>query len=292
MRHVWEYIDPLYPGLLYASAIFAVPVTSLMLLHTPFTIVAIIAGIVFLLRRVPHHQRGVGDEAGARAIRPVVVAILPVLVVIAAAIAPQIVSIIAKSSLPKAVGASPWWDNRHVLRAATEWSMLAALICTTLVLLRANRVTRTGAWKLVRQGATLKMTALVVGVVVLKGVMESSGSVTPIALYLASTGLPNEIVIGLVVFIVGMLLGYSFGYVAITFPLLHPMLLDTDGSLNFPLAAFAYTVGFLGVLLSPVHLCLVLSREHFEARWGGVYKRLLVPSALVFAAACGMLWFA
>jgi hypothetical protein len=323
MRHVWEYIDPLYPGLLYASAIFAVPVTNLMLAHSPFTVVAIIAGIVFLLRRVPHHQRGVGEEAGARAIRPVIVAILPVLVVIAAAMAPQIVSLVAKATVgePNRAGMrtgqagktppaasvtapaaatvaataradAPWWDNRKVLRAATEWCMLAALILTTLVLLRANRVGRKDTWRLVGEGATRKMAALVLGVVVLKGMMEASGTVDPIAQYLTGTGLPGPVVIGTVVFVVGMLLGYSFGYVAICFPLLHGMLLDPDGSLNYPLAAFAYALGFLGVLLSPVHLCLVLSREHFEARWGGVYKWLLVPSVAVFAMACVMLLFA
>ena len=65
-----------------------------------------------------------------------------------------------------------------------------------------------------------------------------------------------------------------------------------DGGLNYPLAAFAFGIGFLGVLLSPVHLCLVLSREHFDATWRGSYKRLLPPAILVFAVACLMLIWA
>jgi len=293
MRHVWEYVDPLYPGLLAASAIFAVPVTHLMLANSPLTAVAIIAGAVFLLRLVPHHQRGVGDEVGPRAVRPVVRAIGPVLVVIAAAALPQALALIAKAS-PAAAGFLPAgdrWADKAFVRWATESSMLLALLCLVPALLLANRVNRADAWRCVRQGVTLRMTALVVSVCVLKEVLTVSGAGEAIAAYLRSTGLPVPVVVGSVVFIVGMLLGYTLGFVTVCFTVLKPMLM-ADGDLNYPLTAFAYALGFIGVLLSPVHLCLVLSREHFGARWGGVYRKLLLPSCLVMLTALLLLIWA
>ena len=45
----------------------------------------------------------------------------------------------------------------------------------------------------------------------------------------------------------------------------------------------AYAGAFLGVLSSPVHLCLSLTREYFHAEWGKVY-RLLIPVLLGMAA--------
>ncbi|MFH1732168.1 MAG: DUF401 family protein [Planctomycetota bacterium] len=293
MRHVWEYVDPLYPGLLMASAVFAVPVTGLMLAQSPLSLAAIVGGVVFLLGRVPHHQRGVGDEAGERSLLPVLKAIAPVLVVIFAAIIPQGFAAVAKN-FPDAAGYLPGgarWGDKEFLRWTTELLMLAALFGVIWVLLAANRMGRVESWRLIRQGVTLRMTALVVGVCVMKEVLAVSGTVEPIAAFLRSTGLPAPVVIGCLLFLVGMLLGYTFGFVAICYPMLKPMLM-TGGGLNYPLASFAFAMGFLGVMLSPVHLCLVLSREHFGAGWGGVYRKLLAPAALVFLTALLLLVWA
>jgi len=293
MRHVWEYVDPLYPALLMASAVFAVPVTGLMLAQSPLSLAAIVGGVVFLLRRVPHHQRSVGDEAGERSLLPVVKAIAPVLVVIFAAIIPQGFAIVAKN-FPDAAGYLPGgarWEEKEFVRWTTELLMLAALFGVILVLLVANRIGRAESWRLIRRGVTLRMTALIVGVCVMKEVLTVSGTVEPIAAFLRATGLPAPVVIGCLLFLVGMLLGYTFGFVAICYPMLKPMLM-TDGALNYPLVSFAFAMGFLGVMLSPVHLCLVLAREHFDADWGGVYKKLLGPAALVFLTALLLLLWA
>jgi uncharacterized protein len=293
MRHIWEYVDSLYPGLLMAAAVFGVPVTNLMLAHSPLTIAAIVGGVVFLLRRVPGHQRSVGNEYGDRSLTPVFKAILPVFVIIAAAMIPQALSSVV-NSWPKSADVLPAgarWSDKDFTRWVTETFMLAALFCTIAVLFITNRTPRKQAWRVIRSGITLKMTAMVLGVCVMKGMMKASGAVVPITTFLSSTGLPDAVVVGAVLFIVGMLLGYSFGFVAICYPMLLPMLTN-GGVVNYPMAAFAFAMGFIGVLLSPVHLCLVLSREHFDATWGGAYKRLLLPSLLVFLTACLMLLWA
>ena len=298
MRHIWEYVDPLYPGLLTAASTLSVPITALMLAQSPLCVAAIIAGIVFLLRHVPHHQRRVGDEAGKRRVMPVVRAIAPVVVVVVAAAIPQALATIIRS-YPRFAESLPGgaiWNDRGFLSArltvATELCMLAALFGVICAMLRSNRIRRGEGWQILRQGVTLKMTALVVGVCVMKGMLVTSGSSRAITVYLQSSGLPVPVIIGSILFVVGMLLGYTLGFVSICYPLLESMLRLPDGGLNYPLAAFAFGVGFLGVLLSPVHLCLVLSREHFDASWGGSYKRLLPPSVFVFAVACLMLIWA
>ena len=298
MRHIWEYVDPLYPALLMASAVFAVPVTSLMLAHSPLCVAAIVGGVVFLLRRVPHHQRGVGAEVGVRSLKAVVHAISPVLIIIVAAAIPQAVAAVIKGSpgLRQALpGGGAVWADGDFLQGTTRWAteicMVAALLAVICWLLKSNGVRRAEGWQLVRRGVTLRMTALVVSVCVLKELLEASGTAVHIAAFLQSTGLPTPVVIGCVVFVVGMLLGYSFGFVAICYPILLPMLAP-GGVVNYPLATFTFALGFLGVMLSPVHLCLVLSREHFDASWGGVYKKLIPPALLVFLTACVMLLWA
>jgi len=47
---------------------------------------------------------------------------------------------------------------------------------------------------------------------------------------------------------------------------------------------FVFASGFAGVLLSPVHLCLLLSNQYFGARLSGVYI-YLIPATLAIIAA-------
>jgi hypothetical protein len=49
--------------------------------------------------------------------------------------------------------------------------------------------------------------------------------------------------------------------------------------------SFAFASGFLGVLLSPVHICLVLTREYFKADLWGMYKMIIPASLIVFCVA-------
>ena len=87
----------------------------------------------------------------------------------------------------------------------------------------------------------------------------------------------------LIPFIAGVMTGLSVGYVGITFPLLLPLM---GGATPSPgLVALAFAAGFAGVMLSPVHLCYVLTCEYFQADIARVYHRLFIPSAFVLSAA-------
>ena len=73
------------------------------------------------------------------------------------------------------------------------------------------------------------------------------------------------------------------GFVGTAFPFVIA-LLHASGSGLTPLAtlSLAYGCGYVGLLLSPVHLCLLLSREYFNAPFRGVYRLLAAPTLLVF----------
>ncbi|MDI3476141.1 MAG: uncharacterized protein PWQ79_2244 [Thermococcaceae archaeon] len=54
--------------------------------------------------------------------------------------------------------------------------------------------------------------------------------------------------------------------------------------------ALAYLSGYMGMLFSPVHLCLVFSAEYYGASLGRVYRELLLPSVLLFLAGLGYIF--
>ena len=76
--------------------------------------------------------------------------------------------------------------------------------------------------------------------------------------------------------------GLTIAFVSITFPVLMPLMGGEPPTMG--LLALAFGSGFAGVMLSPLHLCLVLSGEYFNADMAKVYHRLWMPSALVFCA--------
>jgi hypothetical protein len=72
------------------------------------------------------------------------------------------------------------------------------------------------------------------------------------------------------------------------FPLLSPIIVGNAVHLNY--AVFAFAGGFGGMLLSPLHLCLALTKDYFQAQWGPLY-RMLVPSVAVVTVTAVLLLF-
>jgi len=51
----------------------------------------------------------------------------------------------------------------------------------------------------------------------------------------------------------------------------------------------AFVSGFTGVLLSPIHVCLVLTKDYFRADLARTLLKLILPCSLLFAS--GVLLF-
>ena len=139
--------------------------------------------------------------------------------------------------------------------------------------------------KLIKYGLSSDVLLLIAGVMLFKGMMESSGAVKNLSLFFRESGMPLMPTLFLLPFLTGLLTGLTLGFVGATFPLLIS-LVGTAG-LSVPVGAmsFAFASGFIGVLLSPVHVCLVLTREYFKAEMGGIYRRMLPAASVVLAVA-------
>jgi hypothetical protein len=51
-----------------------------------------------------------------------------------------------------------------------------------------------------------------------------------------------------------------------------------------------FTGCFSGILVSPLHLCLALTREYFGAQWGYLYRKILPAVTLVIVVAGAIVW--
>ncbi len=249
-RHIWEYVFPLYPGLILASALLVIPVQNIIFHQAPLTLVAVIAGAIIAfpglkMRRAPIERR----KKRWRDLLDLFLAILPVLTVLVLVLAFHLDLL---------------YSLTGVLLAMFLWAALT------------QKWKPANFWQLIVKSFSLNTVFLVFGVMIFKDTLLNSGAVNELSAFFHSTQVPSLFLASFLPFLVGVLTGVTQAFVAVAFPLL----LNIYGTpVNLSLVALSYACGFAGVLISPVHLCLVLTREYFKAEWGKLY-RLLLPAAL------------
>ena len=78
-------------------------------------------------------------------------------------------------------------------------------------------------------------------------------------------------------FITGMITGIAVGFVGTSFPLVITLIATMTTEPSGALIFIAYTFGFSGMMLSPVHLCFLLTKDYFKADMIEVYRKYLIP---------------
>ena len=255
-RHALEYIFPLYSSLLMMSALLEVSVYDFIAASWPLTVVSLISGVIWGL---------VGIEGGVP-------------------------------------GASKW-DSLST-RAAwsrflkSTWPLL--LVILSVVILRLNMilsligvivlfvvVRRVGPdqWRdVLKSSFPIHTFSAIFGVMIFKQVMQDAGAVSQIPQALGALGLPPMVIAFFVPMVVGLLTGTAAAALALSVPMVAPVL--QGGALSGLSAGVWLFVGsFSGVLLSPLHLCLALTKDYFGAAWGDLYKRIVPSVGLVVGAA-------
>jgi integral membrane protein (TIGR00529 family) len=253
-RHIWEYVSPLYPGIILAAGLTGFSTQQLFLAHLPFALTVIVAGAWFCFREIDPALPEQDTLQGGRV--------------------QQFGTFLLMSS-PILLSLS--------LVVAFKVSAVLALTGGVLILFAVHRYQPLQVLKTLRESLSFKALLLVVGIMVFQEVLRATGALAGISGYFASSGLPIPLLIALIPFIAGLMTGLTVAYVGITFPLLLPLMGDIQPALW--LEALAFASGFCGVMLSPVHLCLVLTREYFGADTALVYHRLVAPSLVVLMAA-------
>jgi hypothetical protein len=106
---------------------------------------------------------------------------------------------------------------------------------------------------------------------------------------LLSSGVPLWLIAILVPFLVGLITGVTIAPIAIGFPVLIPLFQNDPHFLNYMVLAFAS--GISGDLLSPFHLCLILTKDYFRADLKGVYHFIWIPALSIVGVALLIAFF-
>ncbi len=253
-RHIWEYISPLYPGIVLAAAITKMPINKLIVSQLPLPIAVIIAGALLGFRGTT--VRTISGKRDWNEIKALFVTLLPIILSIV---------LVVVFKLPLAI----------------------AMASIVLAMFLFFRYTKSELWTTLRESVSLNVILMVIGIMVFKGMLDASGAIEALPLFFEQSGLPTGVVIFLLPFIVGLLTGLTVGFVGATFPIITAMM---GGHPDPATVTFAFASGFAGVMLSPTHLCLLLTVQYFKADMAGTYRLLYVPVLLVFLVGLGRLW--
>jgi len=256
-RHIWEYVSPLYPGVILAAGLSGISTQTIFIANLPFALSVIIWGALFCFHGIGRQPTPVTENHKGREFLTFLAMISPILLSLLLVI---------------------------IFRISPAISLCGSV----LVLYGVLRYTPAMIIKNLRGSISLKALFLVIGIMAFKEVLGITGALDGVSSFFASSGLPVHLVLILIPFLAGIMTGLTVGYIGITFPLLLPLMGDP---ISPGLVALAFASGFAGVMLSPVHLCYVLTCEYFKTDVARVYHRLLIPSALVLAAAVIPLWF-
>lgn len=244
-RHVWEWILPTYPSLILASALLGVTPRDMALSQWPFTLVAIVFGFFLDILAIPRPEKRIANGLSRNGnLKLLFDSIWPILLVI-------------------------------VLSVLLNVDLLVTLVVTMLSLILVNRLGPGRTWKILKEGVSLKLVLIIMAVMFFRQVLGSTGAVEQIPGALTKAGMSSGVIIFCIPFLAGLLTGLNPGAVGISIPVVLPLL--TAAGMNMGAVALVYAGGFIGVLASPLHLCLSLSRDYFKAEWGPIY-RLLLPS--------------
>jgi integral membrane protein (TIGR00529 family) len=245
-RHIWEASLPVYPAIITTSVILSVQLSSVTLTLLPMTALVILLGTVSSYKMLKSNKISETKEKTS------------------------------KKSIAY-----------NLLRTSWPILLIMGLVLTgldaviafplVLVLLACQQRAKWPELKVaLKYGVDLQILLLLYAVMLFKATIEGSGAAYALFSDMQHIGMAAPVLLAVLPFLMGFATGISMGFVGISLPLLVPFI--TLGSeVNSYALMLAYTSGYVGVLLSPLHLCLILSTEYFKASFAKVYKLILPP---------------
>jgi len=281
-RHLWEFGWPLYAGVLLITIEADLQLWQFMLVGLPLLVASALAGYLFLLRRVPDHAEDAPENRPVHTGQSLFVLLTPIIVVVAV----YAVVLLGHKGLV-ALG----WD----VVEPSKYTPVAVGLAAAVVILNAMRPLAWTQWRpILTSHRTLRLVLLVMAAVVYGGVMkeplvsngESMTLARIVAIDMGDWGIPAMLVMMVLPLLAGITTGLSVGYVAASFPVIMALLgPDPSVAERLAIVALGLGCGYMGVILSPVHVCHIVSNEHFGVKLLHSTLHVLKPALFVIGMA-------
>ncbi len=246
-RHVIEFFWPIYPGVILAAGMTSLPIKTVMMMNFPMTIIMLITGYIFLIRKIDNQIDGRGQ-------------IMEPLLEILAGVWPIVLAITIYAIFPI--------------------SLLISVTFSIILLLVIKRPSVPILKSVSFESFSPRFFMLVFGIISFQQMLEVTNAVSSINLLSTELGLPSALIIILVAFSAGMLTGMLVALIGLSFSILSGYLYQPD--INLGNIFLAFLAGYVGMIFSPTHFCLILTNEFFKSNLTRVYQKFALPLIILF----------
>ena len=254
-RHIWEFVWPLYPSIILLSALLGVEVREIIIIQLPISFIALMLGLIWERRCLKK------DEAKDRRgdfgfnIKKLFLSTWPILLVIFLVI---------------------------IIKIDLLISLITVIV--SLILLNRSKMKTEVIIEIIKKDIPLNIVVLIAGIMIFKRMLETTGAIMVIPGFFTELGVHPLVILFFIPFLIGILTGITSAVVGIGFPVLLPFIV-TQGEVNLNYAMFAFVGGYMGHMLSPMHLCLVVTNDYFKADVRKIYKMLIPPLLIMILSA-------
>jgi len=267
-RHTLELTWPLYFAFIFITEITDIQPIQLILVNWIFVPVLMFSGYLFLLRHHSFAHISRKKENYFEFLHH----LLPILL----AIVFYFIFSMILSGLK-----NPFPENEYLWNTIIRYLPIVLGLCVAITYLLLNRPDlRKLAFKIINK----KNLSLVWTVVVIKffsSYIQHSDLAVNISKELNNFHIPGLGIIAFLPFLAGLVTGVGFAYVGITFPIIMLLFPSELSSLEFlAYVMLADVMGYIGMMLSPLHVCMVLTAEYFHIPLSAIIKKMILPSLL------------
>ena len=251
-RHIGFLIFPLATALVVMSQISGININRLIVMQTPIFVVSVIVGSFYVIKLSKKREKEeIVKKKGV---------ILETLI----NFTPLLVTIVLTMTLSLFIN----------LNISFLISLPSGIILSLIIYKGGNKV------QFVKKGFSASIGLAVFGIMLYKNVANVSGVAEIVAKYLQHTSMPAMLIIPVLSFSIGVLTAHNMAAIALAYPMLYPIIGN-----DIRLVSLLYISSFMGYLISPLHLCVVVSYEYFKPKFVELYKLMLPPALLMVVIA-------
>lgn len=281
-RHVWEHWWPLYPGVILAMSLTNSDLLVFAAFQIPLGLFMALSGLLILRRLHPDLQQAAPPPSPGTK-RKILHAIAPIGLILVVWFAGDVAIKIAMA--PTRGWAVPVGGSTFLVKFAP---LILGLVISLAYTLGARSLPARQVARLVMNREILPLLGLVLSIMIYQQMLVRVDAARAISSELSALHVPVWLVVIALPFIAGMLTGIAFGFVGVSFPLVLSLVASMpDHPAVRPYAVLAYASGHLGMMLSPIHLCYVVSNRYFSTTFGATMRLIAGPSAIMAACAGG-----
>lgn len=158
-------------------------------------------------------------------------------------------------------------------------SFLIGVVFSIILVYFITNINRRDYIQALKKSLTWKLGVAIFGIMIFREMFEVSGANVIIADMIGNLPFPAIWMVALIPLLLGSLTGYNLGAIALSYFLVEPFFSYTGIGI-IGLTSIIFMSSFVGYLVSPIHLCNVLSSDYLKTDTTRMYK-MFIPAAVL-----------